>query len=140
MEVDESRPKKVYQVTHRASGEMRIIASVAAQNACAACGWMMADCHVFEATGETHTIHDHREALCVKLPCSVCSFQWAECKKYPADVCPCRPEVPDIHEWFRQATKAHLCAHVGVDLAIKDHQLHQKWLPMEEAIRELSVK
>lgn len=136
----ESIEKKIYQVTHRSSGEKRIVASVAAQNACAGCGWMVGDCHVYEIPGQRPHAPQGDNRLMVKVPCSVCSFQWAECKLPSGENCPCKPEVPDIYEWFRQVTKAHLCAHVGVDLVSKDHQLHQKWLPMEEAIKELSVK
>lgn len=136
----ESTEKKIYQITHRETGEKRIVASIAAQNACAGLGWMIGDCHVYEVTPEMHSVEPFKTALCVKVPCNICSFQWSECKLQHGCQCPCSPTTPDVQEWTRQAMKAHLCTHIGIALFKKDYYMHQKWLPLEEAVRELAVK
>lgn len=140
MNNSDSTPKKIYQVTHRESGEKRYIASSAAQNACAGLGWLIGDCHIYEVEPQLHNIQSFKTTLCIKVPCGVCSFQWAECQLSPGYECPCSPTTPDVQEWARQVVKAHLCTHVGVSLLRKDYYLHQKWLPLEEAVKELSIK
>lgn len=140
MEGNRSEYKKIYRVTHLETGEQSYIASSAPLNACAGCGWQFGDCMV-EAV-QTFDRRSSKEPLgvYVKLACSVCSFQYAECTLPLDQQCPCSPDTPDWKEWLIQVSKAHLCDHVGVELEHKDYHFHQKWLPMDEAVKELSPK
>ncbi|GAH75838.1 unnamed protein product, partial [marine sediment metagenome] len=51
-----------------------------------------------------------------------------------------QPTAPELQEWLKQVTQAHLCQYYGQDLIMKDYNLGQKWVPMEKAIRELRAR
>lgn len=136
----QSRDLKIYEITNRNTGEKRYSVSDNAQNACKQLGWLIGDCYVNEQKPKYQHGKKRTPDLLFRVPCQVCPYQYAECKKVAGDNCPCQPETPDVKEWLNQATQAHLCLHVGSELAKKDHQLHQKWCPIEQAIEELAPK
>jgi len=140
MSENERKREHIYQVTHRETGEKRIVASFDTHSACSGLGWMVGDCHVVEMQGEKHRVAGDWEPLCIRVPCNTCPFQWAECKLLPGSKCPCSINTPDQMEWLIQVTKSHLCSHAGIALTRNDYYLHQKWLPMELALQELAPK
>lgn len=133
-----SQELKLYQVTNRNTGERHYAINYNAQDACSQAGWLIADCYIDEQKPISKYDKHQRAILFVKIPCHVCSYQFAECKKPDDADCPIRPETPDLNEWVRQTAKAHLCLHVGHDLANHDYRKRLKRVSIDEAINELS--
>jgi len=128
---------KIYQLTNRNTGEKSHQAATTAEDACKQAGWLIGDCFVREVKPQRKAKKDNHSALMVKIPCQVCPFQFAECRK-PADKnCPTRPLAPELKEWLKQAAQAHLCEYYGQELSKNDYYLSQKWLPIDKAIEEL---
>ncbi|KKN21797.1 hypothetical protein LCGC14_0921770 [marine sediment metagenome] len=130
----------IYEVTHRETGKKSYQAATTAEDACKLAGWLIGDCFV-NPQKPKYKHHDKGESeLLVKIPCLTCPFQYAECRKPGTEECPTRPKAPELQEWLKQATESHLCPYVGEALKKTDYNLGQKWLPMEEAVKELSPK
>ncbi len=140
MNENESNELKIYEVTHKATGVKHYSVSTNAQDACQQAGWPIGDCFVYEQTPRRKPMPHHKFLTMVKLPCRVCLYQYGECVNPPGEQCPCRPDSPDLNEWIKQATKAHLCPHIGKELAKVDYDLGQKWTTIEQAIKELAPK
>jgi len=140
MNTTENTELKVYEVTHKLTGEKRFEAAIDAEDACKQAGWLIADCFAMAQKPRHHPVPDQETMLLVAIPCQTCSFQYAECRKPPDKDCPCRPNTPDLKQWLAEAATAHLCDFVGKVLTIKDYNLQRKWLPMDKAIAELSHK
>ncbi|GAH51712.1 unnamed protein product, partial [marine sediment metagenome] len=120
----------IYDITNRTSGETSCQAAKNAMDACTQAGWLIGDCYVTAQKPRYKSVPDHETVVLVKIPCQVCPFQYAECKK-PADVeCPARPNAPELNEWLAQAAEAHLCDYYGEELEKTDYHLGQKWLPI----------
>jgi len=131
---------KIYEVTHRETGEKSYQAATNAQDACKQAGWLIGDCFVVAQKPRHRRKDKHETQPLVKVSCEVCPYQYAECRK-PSNVgCPTRPSAPDFNEWTKQALKAHLCPYVGQALTRKDYFSHEKWVSVEEAVKELSAK
>jgi hypothetical protein len=128
---------KIYAVTNRDTGEKHFAASYSAEEACIQAGWLIGDCFIREEKPKRKARGDDHSALLVKIPCQVCPFQYAECKKPAEAECPVQPNAPELNEWLKQAAQAHLCDYYGQELSETDYHLNQKWLPMEKAIEEL---
>ena len=128
----------IYRVVHRPSGEVSHQAATTNEEACKQAGWDIEDCFVTTAIQRYKPVPDHDSLILVKIPCQVCPYQWAECKKLPAEVCPCQHQIPDLKEWLTEITKSHLCPFVGESLAKTDYRLFQKWVTIAQAIKELS--
>ncbi len=128
---------KIYEVTNRDTGEKHFAASYSAEEACKQAGWLIGDCFIREEKPKRKARGDDHSALLVKIPCQVCPFQYAECKKPAEAECPVQPNAPELNEWLKQAAQAHLCDYYGQELSETDYHLNQKWLPMEKAIEEL---
>lgn len=140
MSVKAKKEKNVYSVMNKNTGDSLYIADVSPEQACASVHWPYEDCSVIEVPKQRHPTRWSRPGLYVKLLCEICPYQRAECIK-PADLtCPVRSEVPDVTEWLTKVLEAHICPHVGVDLTINDYQLHRKWVPLPQAIKELTPK
>ncbi len=131
---------KLYDVTHRETGEKWCAISDNAEDACKQAGWLIGDCFVVEVKPQRKTRKGNHSALMVRIPCQVCPFQYAECKKPAEADCALIHEYPCLAEWLKRATEAHLCSFIGAEMEKKNHELRQKWLPFEEAISELSAK
>lgn len=129
---------KIYEVINRDTGEKSYQPATNAEDACKQAGWLIGDCFVREQKPRHKPVPDHEPLVLVKIPCKVCPYQWAECKKPPAEKCPCQREMPDLNEWLKEITKAHLCEFVGKELAKTDYRQGQKWLTIAQAIQELS--
>jgi hypothetical protein len=129
---------KIYEITNRTTGKKHYSVSDNAQDACKQAGWSIGDCFVHEQKPRRKPVPDHEPLLLVKIPCRVCSYQYAQCANPPGEQCPCRPDTPDLNEWLKQVAKAHLCPHVGKKLAKVDYDLGQKWETIEQAIKDLS--
>ena len=129
---------QIYEVTNRTTGNTSYQPATNAEDACKQAGWLIGDCYVSIHKPRYKPIPDHEGLNLVKLPCLTCPYQYAECQKPPALDCPVRPQAPDIQEWLKQATKTRLCPFVGETLTKKDHNLGQKWIPIEQAIKELT--
>jgi len=140
MSETETQELKVYEITHRTTGEKSFQAARTADNACEQAGWLIGDCFVVEQKPRVKPIPRHDPSVSYKVPCLTCPFQYAECRKPDDTECPTRPQAPELQEWLKQAAEAHLCPHVGVVLSKKDYQFQQKWLPIAEALEELSPK
>lgn len=131
---------KIYEVTNTVTGEKHYSVSNNVQDACNLTGWSRWDCFAIESKPARHHPIGHPTGLLIRLPCEICPYQYAECRK-PEDVeCLVRSELPELADWLKQATKAHLCEHIGQELEKTDYLLRQKWLTVEEAINELSQK
>ncbi|MBA7643198.1 hypothetical protein ES703_50917 [subsurface metagenome] len=128
---------KIYELHNRNSGERHYSVATNAQDACSLAGWQIGDCFVTEVKEQRGHSKAGDPPLKVKIPCEVCLYQYTECRKPAREQCPCRPEAPDLTEWYRQARQAHLCQYVGQELKRDDYNLRLKWCPMDEAIREL---
>jgi len=137
MSSPQTKDLKVYEVTNRTSGEKHLAVSYNAQDACKQAGWLIGDCFIVEQKPLSKRVADHDSQLLYKVPCQVCPFQYAECRR-PADKeCPVRPNAPELKEWLKQAAEAHLCDYYGQQLSEKDYHFNQKWIPLEQAIEEL---
>lgn len=140
MSQNEEQEVKVYEITNRNTGEKSWQAASNAHDACKLAGWIIGDCYIEEEKPRYKPVPDHDPICLVKIPCKVCTYQWAECIA-PAEMeCPCRPDTPDLQEWLNQVNTAHLCDYVGQTLSKTDHRQGQKWLPTAEAIKELTAK
>lgn len=131
---------KLYEVISRSTGERLLKAATSAEDACKSACLLIGDCYVHEAEGRLRKNDEGHSRTMVKLSCQVCCYQYAECLKPDGIECPARSNVPDWKAWIKTVLRAHQCPHTGVELAIKDHELHQKWLPIDQAIKELSAK
>jgi len=137
MSDNNNKELKIYEVTNRDSGEKRYAVGVNQMDCCRQLGWKIDDCFIRQEKPKRKARGDDHSALMVKIPCQVCPFQWAVCKKPAESECPVQPNAPDLHEWLKQASQAHLCDYNGQELSKTDYHLNQKWLPMEQAIKEL---
>ncbi len=140
MNASDTKHLKLYEITNRSSGQISYQPASNADDACKQAGWIIGDCYVFEQKPGRKPGPDQGTRLLVKIPCLTCPFQYTECKKPDTQVCPTQPTAPELQEWIKQAAQSHLCRFVGMDLTKKDYMLGQKWLPIEEAIRELAPK
>jgi hypothetical protein len=129
---------KIYKVIKRETGEISHQAATNTGDACKQAGWLFEDCFVRESEPRYKPVPDHDPIVLIKLPCHVCPYQWAECKKVAGEKCPCQTLVPDFKEWLTEVTKSHLCPLVGESLAKTDYRQFQKWVPIAQAIKELS--
>ncbi len=132
-----SNELKIYEVHNRDTGEKHYSVATNTEDACKLIGWQIGDCFVSEVKPQRKARGDNHSALLVKIPCQVCPFQYAECRKPPREQCPVQPNAPELKEWLKQAAQAHLCQYYGQELLNNDYHLGQKWLPMEQAIEEL---
>ncbi|MBA7536152.1 hypothetical protein ES705_28414 [subsurface metagenome] len=128
---------KIYEVTNKDTGEKRHAVGVNQQDVCRQIDWLIGDCFIREEKPQRKAGKDEQSGLLVKIPCQVCPFQYAECRKPAEAECPVRPNAPELREWLGQALEAHACDYYGQELSHTDYQLGQKWLPMEQAIEEL---
>jgi len=129
---------RIYEITHRTTGEQRFVPHVNAEDACKQIGWPVGDCYINPVKPRRHlTPHNGFQSL-VEIPCVTCPFQYAECKKPIDQECPTRPSAPELQNWLLQATEAHLCGFVGDELAKKDHEKVRKWVKMEDAVKALT--
>jgi len=135
-----SEELKVWDITNLCTGEKKFTADYNPKDACQQVGWIIGDCFITEQKPRHKYIPGQETRLLIKVYCKVCPYQYAECKKPGVEECPARPSAPELQEWLKQAAEAHLCPHVGVTLAKTDYGLGQKWVPMEEAIKELTTK
>ena len=140
MELDEAEELKLYEVTHRATGESHFAVSNTAYDACVQAGWVIGDCYVVEQKPIAKYDKHERAILFVKIPCRVCPYQYTACNKPPEAKCPTQPETPELNQWLKEISKAHLCPHAGQDLGKRDYQKRLKRVPLEEATNELSTK
>ncbi|MBA7537889.1 hypothetical protein ES705_30160 [subsurface metagenome] len=137
MSETETQELKLYEITHRTTGVKSCQTATTAEDARKQTGWQIDDCFVREVKPQRKARGDDHSALMVKIPCVVCPFQYAECRKPATEECPTRPSAPELQNWLKQAAEAHLCNFYGQGLSKTDYQLGQKWLPMEQAIEEL---
>jgi len=131
---------KIYEVNHRTTGEKSYQAATTAEAACKQAGWLVGDCFIVEQKPRRKPAPGHDPPLFVKIPCQTCPFQYTECRKPDGEECPTRPSAPEVQNWLKQVAEAHLCGYVGKDLSNKDYNLGQKWVRIEEAIKELAPK
>ncbi len=128
---------KIYEVTNTVTGHKRYAVGVNQQDVCRQIGWKIGDCFIRKEKPKRKARGDDHSALMVKIPCEVCPFQYAECRKPAKEDCPTRPSAPELQNWLKQAAESHLCDYVGQELSLTDYHLNQKWLPMAQAIEEL---
>ncbi|MBA7577866.1 hypothetical protein ES708_19721 [subsurface metagenome] len=132
-----SEELKIYEVHNRDTGQKQFSVATNAQGACNLIGWQIGDCFVSEVKPQRKARGDNHSALMVKIPCQVCPFQYAECRKPYRKKCPAQPNAPELQDWLKQALEAHRCDYSGQELSRTDYHLGQKWLPMAQAIEEL---
>jgi len=140
MNPSDTKEVKLYEIINRSSGQKSYQPASNAEDACSQAGWLPGDCFILEQKPRRKSAPGQEEKLLVRIPCHICPFQYCECRKLDSDDCPIQPTSPELKEWLKQATAAHLCDFVGQLLTKKDHRLGQKWLPLEEAIHELTPK
>ena len=131
---------KIYRVTDSFTGKVSYQAATNTRDACQQAGWLVENCYVVEQTSKTTAGRYSTSTILVKIPCKVCPFQYAECQKPEDGYCPVRPNAPELAEWLKQAARVHMCPFVGDDLRREDYENRQKWVKIEEAIKELASK
>ena len=129
--------RSIYTITHRELGIVQNVAAPDAQTACQRLGWEIGDCHVFKQEPAWHHSPGRKSAFMVKVPCRVCTWQYASCSRRKEEVCPVQVNAQEVTEWLKQTCQAHLCKHVGAELTRKDYDLRQIWLPLPQAIQQL---
>ncbi|MBA7556532.1 hypothetical protein ES705_49244 [subsurface metagenome] len=129
---------KLYEVTHRLTGEQHFAVSGNAQDACLQAGWLIGDCYVVEQKPLTKYGKHDRATLLVKIPCHVCPYQYAECAKPDDAECPIRPDTTDPGRWQKEVSKARSCPHTGEELGKRNYDRRLKITTLEAAILELS--
>jgi len=134
----EAQELKIYEITNRTTGEKSYQPATNAEDACKQAGWLIGDCYANPQKPTRKPGEGTHSASLVKMPCQVCPFQYAECKKPAEAECNCQPNAPELQEWLKQIAQAHLCEYAGEELTKKDYNLGQKWLPMADAIKELT--
>ncbi len=117
---------KIYELHNRDTGEKRYAVGVNQMDCCRLIGWKIGDCFITEVKEQRGHGKAGDPPLKVRIPCQVCLYQYAECQKPAREQCPCRPESPDLNEWWRQAAEAHLCDFVGQELNKNDYNLRLK--------------
>ena len=138
MTTSEAKELKLYEVTHRLTGEQHFAVSDNAQDACLQAGWLIGDCYVLEQKPLTKYGKHDRATLLVKIPCHVCPYQYAECTK-PADAeCPIRANTTDPGQWQKEISKVRSCPHMGEDLGKRNYDRRLKRTTLEAAIVELA--
>ena len=131
------KKQTIYHVTNATTGVKVLEAAYSPQEACQQAGWLIVDCYVVPAKPQRKPGHTTGPSVFIKLPCQVCPYQYGECVRTEEQTCPCQSETPELNEWFRQASLAHLCEFTGGHLTHKDYYLRQKWVTVEEALRIL---
>ncbi|MBA7688941.1 hypothetical protein ES703_97430 [subsurface metagenome] len=131
---------QIYEVLNTDTGMKSYQAATNAEDACTQAGWQREACYVVAQTPRRPRTAENKPGLLVHLPSNVCPYQYAECTKPENEVCPHRPDSPELSQWLKQVGHATTCPHKGIDLAASDYRLGQKWLPLTEAITELSSK
>jgi len=117
---------KIFELTNRNTGEKRYVVGVNQQDCCRQLDWKIGDCFIREEKPKRKARGDNHSALLVKIPCRVCPFQYAECKKPTEADCPTQPNAPELQDWLKQAAQAHLCDYYGEALSQTDYHLGQK--------------
>jgi len=134
----EAQELVIYEVTNKTTGEKSFQVALNAQDACKQAGWIIDDCYVNPQKPQHRTDTKGDTVTLVRIPCQTCLFQYGECKK-PDDLeCPVKPQAPELKEWLKQASEAHLCPYQGQELTKKGHNLGRKSVPIEQAILELT--
>jgi len=130
----------IYEVTNRTTGQKHLAAAIKAEDACQSLGWETEDCfwHLYRTV--TGKYQEKPRFDLVAVPCETCPYQYAECRKPEGTECPVTSDVPDLNQWLQKISLAHLCDFVGEDIDKSHHQLHQKLIPFNAAIKELSPK
>ncbi len=131
---------QVYEVINKLTGIKSYQAATNAEDACKQAGWPSEDCYVVAQTPRRPRAAENKPGLLVHLPCTTCPYQYAECTKPENEVCPHRPDSPELSQWLKQVGHAPSCAHKGIDLTASDYRSRQKWLPLADAISELTSK
>ena len=140
MSENERDKKNLYEVTNRVTGDKRLTIANTAQQACELQDWMVGDCFVTLYRTLPGQYRGEKRSDLVAVPCEICPYQYAECAKPAGAECPVTSAVPDLIEWLKKISQAHLCDHVGVDMLQEHHRLHRKLIPFEEAVNALTPK
>jgi len=140
MEDPEAQDLNIYEVINRTTGERSVHVSLNSQDACQQAGWLIGDCYVNVQKPRYRPTSRGKSEAMVKIPCRTCPFQYSSCNLEQGKPCPIKPEAPELKEWLKQASQAHLCPHQGQELTKKDHNLQQKCISLTQAIAELSPK
>ena len=138
MQDTEARDLKIYEVLSTVTIEKSYQVATNAQDACLQAGWKIEDCYVHPLEPQRRSSPGQGTELRVKIPCQTCPFQYAGCTRPNDEACDVKPQAPELNEWLKQAAAAHLCPYQGDVLSKKDHQLGQKWVTTEQAIKELA--
>ena len=128
---------KIYELTNKATGQKHVLASNNPQEACHQVGLLIGDCYFTERKPKRLQKGYGHPVLLINIPCRLCPFQYAECRKPVTDDCPHRPDSLDLNFWLQQASKLDRCEYYGQTLEKHDYELGQKWLPVNKAIEEL---
>jgi len=128
----------LFMLVERVSGERHLVIAVDIPSACQQAGVNQEDVIASPAKPTFRKRKGGGLDFLVSVPTRTCPYQYAACK-LPADQpCTLMPYHPDLHQWLKSATAAHLCQYTGVPMFKDDHALMRKWVTMEEAIALLS--
>ncbi|MBA7642051.1 hypothetical protein ES703_49737 [subsurface metagenome] len=134
----EAQELKLYEVTHRATGQRHYAIDYNAQDACLQTGCQIGDCYVVEQKPLIKYDKKQRTRLLVKIPCHVCPYVSSDCNKPDNADCPVRLDTQDLDEWLKETSKASICLYTGQHLTDRDYQNRLKTTTLEQAIAELS--
>lgn len=126
------QPLKAYNVTHREELGTRTVQASSPEEACKLLGYLVNDCLTEEARLYDRYLKGEGSQIMVKLSTRVCPFQYAVCQLRDDTECPNRPDAPDATGWIKQATRSHLCEHVGPEITRKEWQGRYKWAKINE--------
>ena len=138
MEEEKEATVRIYRATNVITGICVHVPATKAQDVVDSLGWQLGETFIIVLEPTHHHSTGEADKLRVKVPCRVCPFQYAQCTIPKAETCPVQSQAPELSEWLKQVTQAHLCSHVGHSLDKKDHELHQVWLGTESAIALLT--
>lgn len=128
----ENKPLKAYHVTHREELKAKTVLASSPEEACQLLSYPIDDCYVEEIQKYSRRLAGEGSQIMVKLAIRICPFQDAVCQLQDDLECPNRPEAPDITGWIKQATKSHLCEHVGAEITRKEWLGRYKWTKIAE--------
>ena len=129
---------KLYKATPRVSGTPWLLVAKSLPEAVKLLKESAPQFMVEEVRQYVKTMRGTGRGYYVCVPCKTCPYQYGECRK-PADgECAVKIGAPDMTEWIKRASEAHMCKWVGVALSKTDHAMGQKWQKTEDAIIENS--
>lgn len=128
----------IYKATNTVTGVCAHIAAKDATEACKALGWDIGETYITVLEPRYTATQKRHGSFLYAVPCDVCPFQYAQCSRPKDRDCQVPHQAPELTEWLKQVSLAHLCPYVGESLDKEDYEKHKCWLPLESALALLA--